>query len=391
MSGGSGNAGEGRYNDALQQFANIDVPTVGDESVNLQKQQNTGDLQNQMEQTFQMGPSAMQGVQVDPRLAQAQMSALNQLSQTGQTGMTPAQAAALQEAQRQAASQTQAKSSQLEDEFARRGMGGSGAELAARLSASQQGADLASQNSNATMQMAQQNALAAMGQSGALAGQMSGQQFGQQQAIAQAKDYINQFNTQNQQSIAGQNTNSANQANAYNVQNAQQIGNSNANIGNQQAMYNAGMVQQNYQNQMSKAGAMAGISTGLGQLQSQNNHYDSQAQGQMMGNVIGGAAQIGGAAMMSDEKLKTDVKHFDASSFLDKLVPSEYKYKDPSHGDGKQVGVMAQDVEKDAPQLVGHNEKGDKYIDYNKAGGPILASLAALHERLNKLEGGKNG
>ena len=55
-------------------------------------------------------------------------------------------------------------------------------------------------------------------------------------------------------------------------------------------------------------------------------------------------------------------------------------------GEGKQVGVMAQDIEKEVPQMVQDTPEG-KVVDYNKAGGPILASMASLHDRLKKLEG----
>lgn len=91
-------------------------------------------------------------------------------------------------------------------------------------------------------------------------------------------------------------------------------------------------------------------------------------------------------AAMSDENQKTDVKDFDASSFLEAIKAHQFKYKDKAYGEGKQVGVMAQDVEKEVPQMVADTPEG-KVLDLTNAGGPILASLASLHERLSQIEG----
>lgn len=48
---------------------------------------------------------------------------------------------------------------------------------------------------------------------------------------------------------------------------------------------------------------------------------------------------------------------------------------------------MAQDIEKGAPQAVKEDADGTKMVDYNKLGGPILASLADMNDRLKKVEG----
>lgn len=106
--------------------------------------------------------------------------------------------------------------------------------------------------------------------------------------------------------------------------------------------------------------------------------------------AAGSLAQAGAAAAMSDRRLKKDVKEFKADKFLDNLKPSEYSYKNPAHGEGKQVGVMAQDIEKQVPQAIIETAEG-KAVDYSpaKMGGPILASLASLNKRLRQIEGKK--
>lgn len=130
---------------------------------------------------------------------------------------------------------------------------------------------------------------------------------------------------------------------------------------------------------------------------------NSAAMDKMMGGLVSGAATGGITALVpaaapalaalaaSDERVKENVSEFDVEAFLDSLTGYEYDYKDPQkHGEGKQVGVMAQDVEKEAPNLVVENKDGVKMIDYNKAGGPLFASLAEINKRLKKIEGAES-
>src|SRR5665213_3310976 len=179
------NAANDARQQALGQWTGINAPSVASQQLNLQDYQNAGNLNLQNEQA----PNAMAGIQTDPRLVQAQMSALNQLSTTGAMGMTPGEQAALTQAQNNAASQAQAKNAQIMRQFEAQGMGGSGAQLAAQLNNSQASAQQLANNSNQVAQNAQQNALQAISQAGTLGGQMQAQSFGQQAQTAQAQNY----------------------------------------------------------------------------------------------------------------------------------------------------------------------------------------------------------
>lgn len=266
---GSYDAARDAQNSALQQYLGLNIPNVADQQLALQQLQSAGSFNPQLQQALQVGPSAMEGVHVDPRLAQAQMSALNQLSQTGQMGMSPAEAAALQQINRDSQAQAQAKSQQILDNMARRGMGGSGSELAAQLQNAQSAADRSSQQGLQTAQMAQQNALQAISQAGQLGGQIGQQQFGQQSDIAKAKDYINQFNLQNSQNVQGRNVDTSNQAALHNLTNQQNIMNQNTGIANQQQQYNKGLLQQQFNNQIAKASGVAGQYQGIANTNNQ--------------------------------------------------------------------------------------------------------------------------
>lgn len=366
---------------AQELYGDIDLPSTSLQELDLLGPQYQGNFQATQEGMVNADPSAMEGISTDPRLQEAQMNALTQLSEMGETGLLAGEQAALRQARRSAAGEAQAKSAQLMDEYTRRGMGGSGAELANRLQAAQSGADRAGQETDRLMQMAQERALSAIGQGANLAGSVRGQQFGEQSDIAKAKDSINQFNTQNQLSVAARNAAAVNQANMRNTSEQQRISEGQANTKNQQQMHNKELLQTKFKNQMDLANAKAGLIAKQGEAQA----GQAAARGNMYGNIIKGGATIGAAAL-SDEREKKEVKAFDASKFLDSLEGFKYEYKDESNGAGKQVGVMAQDVEKEAPQLVHEDEMGTKYVDYNKAGGPLFASLADLHRRLSEIE-----
>jgi hypothetical protein len=109
----------------------------------------------------------------------------------------------------------------------------------------------------------------------------------------------------------------------------------------------------------------------------------------IMGAGAGTAAGIGAAGMIgSDEKLKTDISPGRAKNIADSIKGYTYRYKDPEKfGEGQQIGVMAQDLEKtpEGAQLVTDTPEG-KLVDYNKAGPILMATTAMLNDRVSGLE-----
>jgi hypothetical protein len=110
------------------------------------------------------------------------------------------------------------------------------------------------------------------------------------------------------------------------------------------------------------------------------------AAGQQQGKDFwGGITGLASSALhLSDKNAKTDVK--DASKLdeaSEKIGPKEYSYKD---GDGgKELGVIAQDVEKVMPQNVKDTPRG-KMIDVARQTGSNTALLMEAARRLRALE-----
>lgn len=105
---------------------------------------------------------------------------------------------------------------------------------------------------------------------------------------------------------------------------------------------------------------------------------------------LGAGLAMSGLSLLSDKNAKSSPKDGgdDLRGFLDALQAYSYKYKEPQkHGGGEQIGVMAQDLEKHpiGKSLVVDTPEG-KMVNYGKSGGVLLASQAALNDRLSELE-----
>lgn len=156
------------------------------------------------EEAYDLGPSAYEGIaaQMDPATRNAQMAALQELSRVGLEGGMDAQSRAQQaQALAGSAQQVQAQQGALLNSYAARGMAGSGASLGAALAA-QQGA--AQSNAMAGLQAAsdsRQRQLAALRDSGAIASQVRGQDYGQAADLAGARDRVAEANQRTRQDV----------------------------------------------------------------------------------------------------------------------------------------------------------------------------------------------
>lgn len=178
----------------------------------------------------------------------------------------------------------------------------------------------------------------------------------------------------------------------------------NAVMASRNAMMNMGRAQAGLSGQM----AMAGIAERMAaekQLadmllqQRQQDVNASLGSSQNAINALGGtggptgfqrfagmAAQ--GLGTFSDERLKTEVDSGDADAkkALDTLSAHTYRYKDPKFGEGKQLGVMAQALERAGLKQAVIDTPLGKKLDTGKLTGANTAMLAALAKRVSKLE-----
>lgn len=271
----------------------IPLPPIEAQQLVLEKYRQAGVLTPEMEATITQGPSRMEQVSTDPRLKTAQMGVLSKLAQLGEQGLSAEDRMVFDELTRQTAQQEQARQQGILQNMAARGMGGSGAELAAQLSSSQAAADRQSREGMNLAAQAQKNALNAILQRGSLAGDLRSQDFGEQAKVASAADEIARFNAANRQSVEGRNVGARNTAQEFNLRSAQDVANKNVDVSNNQQAYNKQLLQKQYDNQLNKAKAKAGAAGDIASFFGKEGEREDKASDSLMsgfGTVASGVA-----------------------------------------------------------------------------------------------------
>ena len=115
-----------------------------------------------------------------------------------------------------------------------------------------------------------------------------------------------------------------------------------------------------------------------------------QAAKQNRANVIAGGGQaLASLAVMSDENTKKQIEPSDgkARDFLEVIKPKVYEYKNEANGEGKQLGIIAQDLEKSelGKAMIKETPEG-KQVDFGKGFGAVLAAVAEINQKLNEIE-----
>jgi type II secretory pathway pseudopilin PulG len=86
----------------------------------------------------------------------------------------------------------------------------------------------------------------------------------------------------------------------------------------------------------------------------------------------------------SDEKLKDDIREVDGWAVISKLKPKEYKFKKDGR---KSMGLIAQDVEKEFPELVRTDpETGLKSVNYIDLIAPMIDEIQMLRGEVDALK-----
>lgn len=365
------NIGEDQYW-AIKNLWDVNTPSLDQMMVQMQQLVQQGVLSPEQAQTFLQGASAYDNI--DPRMIDAQMKSLGEMQNVvDQNGMDPQARAALQQVQNQTNENARGQREAVMQQSAARGAQGSGLEAANAMLSNQGAATaLANQGFQTAADANNRKMQAIQGVSN-----IGGQVYGEQAQKAQAQNAIDQFNTQNKQSVENSNVAGRNAAQAQNLAEKQRISDTNTGLKNQQNLYNSGMVQQDYSNRLARGQSLSNANLGAA-----NSNLGVMAQKS--------APVTADAAKWSDARLKKDVKEFDAAKFMDKVTGYKFKYKDPKHGTGVHVGVMAQDIKKAYPKAVETHKEGMK-VNYEKLAGPALASLSSMHKRIKKLEESDNG
>lgn len=381
---------------AVQEFKNIGIPDIEAQKLALEVPELV--LSSEDEKILK---SAREKIQEDPKLKETQLKALEELETRGEEGFIEEDKARYEALRRRTGEDDEARQASILQSMAERGALDSGAQLAAQLGSSQEATQRQAEMGE---QMAAEAAAArrdALSRAAQTASGISAEDYSRQGDLAQARDEIARFNA----SVAQRDTTAKRQQELLEAETA-----------NVQQRHNKNLIQQRFQNQLNRARGIQGATSGAAQAYQQMGQGKAMADQAKAGAIRGTIGAIAGFNMgsggneggsgskgsgntgqslgamglgalgLSDKNEKENIKDVDASQFLDNLNGYEYEYKDKNVDDGKQIGIMAQDLEKVAPQAVVESENGTKMVDQSKLTGPILASLADLHKRLKKEE-----
>jgi len=193
----------------------------------------------------------------------------------------------------------QAVESSLRD-LQERGQTGGGQEIAMRLGAAQQAANLAGQQGKDLASQAIQNRLAALNQVSQQGSALRGQDIALSQAQANTYNQFHQWLSDLQTQAAKDAAQSRMQAAAYNTQNKQQIANANPMLQYQTQQENLNrynqLQQQQFGNQVTKAAGTTGAMTALGSEQDRQRQAlinAASAAGQGIGGALGPGGLVG--------------------------------------------------------------------------------------------------
>lgn len=283
---------------SIDEYNKIGIPPAEAMQMSFEKYRSAGILTPELEQNILQGDSELNNIETDPRLMDAQMSALDELRTRGQGGFNIGDKASLQKGLDAAATQERGQREAILQDMSQRGASTSGGSLAAQLMNQQGSAARANQAGLDTAAQGYQNALESLRLGGTMAGNMQTNQFGQKAQVASAQDAINQMNARAMQGVQQRNVGGKNAAQQYNLGNAQNLSNANTDLSNQNQMYNRDAMQNYFNNQMAVGQAKSNARSGqASSIQQQGNQA-----AQMWGGAGSMAAKTGAGISASNEE-----------------------------------------------------------------------------------------
>lgn len=254
--------------------------------------QQAGILTPELENAINLGVSKVSQIEEDPSLRGAQMEALQRMSKVGRTGLTAEDRAAYNLSRQSVQKDLEAKQQQIKNEMEMRGQGGGGSEIAARMLASQSGADRASEEADRISADAAARALQGISQSANMASNVRGQDFSNNEARASAADEFSRFNTTNQQAVQERNIGSKNAAQAANLENKQQLSNMNTSQANQEALRQKEAQRTYWQDKLTYAQAQAAPLSAQAQFESNRGQQNANAISGMASGIGSGFGSL---------------------------------------------------------------------------------------------------
>jgi len=280
---------------ALAAYQQANVPTIASETVNnlpLESVQGTVNPANI--QVATQAPSAYNDISLDPATRAAQMNALSQYTNIADAGGLDANAKlALQQTIDATNEQSQGAQGAIQQNAQAMGQGGGDFALTQRAIAAQGASNTGATQGLQAAAEAEANREAALNQMANIGGSVNAADYSQAATKAGAQNTINATNQAATNAANTGNVTNAINAGEFNTNTAQGVNAANTTAGQGQVYYNANLPQQQFNNELSKASGIAGVSANqAGAAQTAQNQNNA-----MTGALLGAAGTIAGGAM----------------------------------------------------------------------------------------------
>jgi trimeric autotransporter adhesin len=101
---------------------------------------------------------------------------------------------------------------------------------------------------------------------------------------------------------------------------------------------------------------------------------------------VDGYVRSNGVRLTSDARWKENVEAIDDVLLkISQLRGVSFEWIDPSRGSGRQIGVIAQEVEEVFPEVVHTDSQGYKSVEYSKLVAPLIEAVKALQAEIEAL------
>lgn len=282
-------------------ISQVDIPSIQEQILTLERLYLTGELTPEQEQAILQRKTELENIVMDPQLREAQMEVLSQLDEiVNSGGLDPIAQAQVNELRNNLAQQERSSREAIIQNANRRGVGGSGLELAAQLSSQQGSATRGSQEGFNVAAQAQQRALDALKSRGQMAGDVRTQDYGIARDKASAQDEINRFNIAQRTGAQQRNIDRNLGADEFNLTRQDNLARTNLDIANTERNFNNNLIRQNYLDRMDKAKSQANIYAGQ---MAQNQVQSGQVGANLWSGIGTAGAKIGGTLL--DKALET--------------------------------------------------------------------------------------
>lgn len=295
-----------QMDDIQNMYRNIKLPTIEEQKLDLARYGEGQLLNNKQDQAEQLSmQDNLQNINLDPRLKQTQMNALETLQKISGNGFTPEELNASQQQRDAREGDLTSKLKQLQQQQDMRGVGNSDMALAQRMMEAQGSANRGAADARDLQAQAFKRSLDAVTQGANLAGNMDATDYSRQAQLAGNLNNREMTNLNQRANVNSSNVDRFNAALSSNVNRLNKVGDANTNLSNEQQVSNKGLIRQSFLDQMTLTGAKAGTNKDMANM---NNANAARTAGQITGVASGIGSGLMAMGKPSDElNLEDDV------------------------------------------------------------------------------------